>query len=69
MDAQAGQNSVVRGAIELGIIILKANRIKFMWELEERHKGGAPISNLDGIIIKEELSKLIPATIIGAKLT
>ena len=40
MDAQAGQNSVVRGAIELGIMMLKANPIKFMWELEERHKGG-----------------------------
>ena len=40
-----------------------------MWELEERHKDGAPISNLDGTIIKEELSKLILATIIGTELT
>ena len=40
-----------------------------MWELEERHKDGAPISNPDGIIIKEELSKLIPATVIGTELT
>ena len=69
MDVQAGQNSVVRGAIELGIMIPKANPIKFMWELEERHKGGTPISNLDGIIIKEELFKSILATIIGTELT
>ena len=69
MGVQAGQNSVVRGAIELGIMMPKANPIKFMWELEERHKGGTPISNPDGIMIKEELFKLIPATVIGTKLT